>query len=125
MGSIFPLLLSIALYTSLVKLAAFLYKRALLSWRDACIFSLILLMVLGAGTLLNRLSGNAIPLLVSIVAGMVIQVGIGAWYLASRARSAGGEPLGSKGAAMLSLIAYGLIATLGLLAAMAMGALVG
>ncbi|MQA40166.1 hypothetical protein [Rugamonas aquatica] len=124
MSSIFPLLLSIALYTSLVKLAAFLYKRALLSWRDACIFSLILLMVLGAGTLLNRLSGNAIPLLVSIAAGMVIQVGIGAWYLAPRARDAGGELLGSKGAAMLSLIAYGLIAALGLLAAMAMGALV-
>lgn len=115
MSSIFPLLLSIALYTSLVKLAAFLYARALLSWRDACIFSLILLMVLGAGTLLNRLSGNAIPLLVSIVAGMVIQVGIGAWYLAPRARSAGGEPLAAKGAAMLALIAYGLIAALGLL----------
>ena len=123
--SFIPLLLSIALYTSLVKLAAFLYKRALLSWRDACIFSLILLTVLGAGTLLNRLSGNAIPLVVSIAAGMVIQVGIGAWYLAPRARFAGGEPLAAKGGAMLALIAYGLIAALGLLAGAAMMALRG
>lgn len=123
--SFIPLLLSIALYTSIVKFAAFLYKRALLSWRDACIFSLILLMVLGAGTLLNRLSGNAIPLAVSIAAGMVIQVGIGAWYLAPRARTAGGEPLDAKGAAMLALVAYVLIAGLGVLAALAMSALRG
>lgn len=123
--SFIPLLLSIALYTGIVKLAAFLYKRALLSWRDACIFSLILLMVLGAGTLLNRLSGNAIPLVVSIAAGMVIQVGIGAWYLAPRARTAAGAPLKTKGAAMLALIAYGLIAGLGVLAVIAVDALRG
>ncbi len=123
MTSIFPLLLSIALYTSLVKLAAFIYRRALLSWRDACIFSLILLAALGTGTLLNRLSDNAISLAVSVGAGMVIQVGIGAWYLAPRARTAGGEPQGTKGAAMLALIAYGLIAALGLLAGVAMMAL--
>ena len=118
--SFIPLLLSIALYTSIVKLAAFLYKRSRLGWRDACIFSLILLMVLGAGTLFNRLSGNVVPLAVSIAAGMVIQVGIGAWYLTPRVRTQDGEPIGTKGAAMLSLIAYALIASLGLLAGVAM-----
>jgi hypothetical protein len=118
--SFIPLLLSVALYTSLVKLAAFLCHRALLSWRDACIFSLILLMVLGAGTLLNRLSGNALPVALLVAAGLVIQVGIGAWFLAERARNAGGAPLGSKGGAMLALIAYALIVSLGLLAALAM-----
>ncbi len=120
MPSFVPLLLSIGLYTSIVKLAAFLCRRSRLSWRDACIFSLILLMILGGGTLLNRLSGNAVPLAISIAAGMVIQVGIGAWYLAPRSRFASGEPLGTKGAAMLALIAYALIASLGLLAGVAM-----
>ena len=118
--SFIPLLLSVALYTSLVKLAAFLYQRALLGWRDACIFSLILLMVLGAGTLLNRLSGNAVPIAVLVAAGLVIQVGIGAWFLAPRARDASGQQLGSKGGAVLALIAYGLIASLGVLAGLAM-----
>ena len=118
--SFIPLLLSVALYTSLVKLAAFLHKRALLSWRDACIFSLILLMVLGAATLLSRLSGNVVPVAVLVAAGLVIQVGIGAWFLAPRARNAGGEQLGSKGGAMLALIAYVLIASLGVLAGLAM-----
>lgn len=114
--SIVPLLLSVALYTSLVKLAAFLYKRALLSWRDACIFSLILLVVLGAATLLNRLAGNAMPVAVLVAAGLVIQVGIGAWYLAPRTRSASGAPLGTKGGAVLALIAYALMVSLGVLA---------
>jgi hypothetical protein len=115
MLSLVSLLLSTALYTSIVKFAAFLCQRARLSWRDACIFSLMLLMVLGAGTLLNLLAGNAIPLPVSIAAGMVIQVGIGAWYLAPRARKTDGEPLGTKGAALLALIAYFLIALIAIL----------
>jgi hypothetical protein len=124
MPSFVPLLLSIGLYTSIVKLAAFLYRRSHLSWRDACIFSLILLMILGGGTLLNRLSGNAVPLAVSIAAGMVIQAGVGAWYLAPRVRAGSGEALGTKGAAMLALIAYVLIASLGLLVGLLAGILI-
>ena len=118
--SIVPLLLSVALYTSINKLAAFLYKRARLSWRDACIFSLILLTVLGTATLLNRLSGNVVPIAVLVVAGLVIQAGIGAWFLASRARTAAGAPLGSKGGAVLAVIAYALIGGVALLAGLAM-----
>lgn len=121
--SIVPLLLSVALYTSINKLAAFLYKRARLSWRDACIFSLILLMVLGAAALLNRLTGNAVPIAVLVAAGLVIQVGIGAWFLAPRAQTAGGAPLGSKGGAVLALIAYALMGGVALLAGLAMNGL--
>jgi hypothetical protein len=118
--SIVPLLLSVVLYTSVNKLAAFLYKRARLSWRDACIFSLILLMVLGTATLLNRLSGNVVPIAVLVVAGLVIQAGIGAWFLAPRARTAAGAPLGSRGGAVLAVIAYALMGGVALLAGLAM-----
>ena len=121
--SIVPLLVSVALYTSINKLAAFLYKRARLSWRDACIFSLILLMVLGTATLLNRLSGNVMPIAVLVAAGLVIQAGIGAWFLAPRARTAAGVPLGSRGGAVLALIAYGLMGGVALLAGLAMNSL--
>ena len=106
------LLLIVALYAGTVKLAALLYNRARLSWRDASIFSLILLLVLGAGTLLNRLSGDVIPDIVAVAASVVMQVGIGAWYLATRAHTPDGKPIGSKGAATLSLIAYGLLVPL-------------
>ena len=118
--SIVPLLVSVALYTSINKLAAFLYKRARLSWRDACIFSLILLTVLGTATLLNRLSGNVVPIAVLVAAGLVIQAGIGAWFLAPRAHTAAGAPLGSKGGATLAVIAYALMGGVALLAGLAM-----
>nr|WP_315222839.1 hypothetical protein [uncultured Duganella sp.] len=121
--SIVPLLVSVALYTSINKLAAFLYKRARLSWRDACIFSLILLTVLGTATLLNRLSSNVVPIAVLVAAGLVIQAGIGAWFLAPRARTAAGVPLGSRGGAVLALIAYGLMGGVALLAGLAMNSL--
>ncbi len=109
MAALLTLLGLIAFYTGLVKLAALLYKRARLSWRDACIFSMMVLVVLGGGTLLNRLSDDAIPDWLSLIACMVIQMGIGAWYLAPRGHSRTGEPLGSQGAAILALIAYALL----------------
>ena len=121
--SIVPLLLSVALYTSINKLAAFLYKRARLSWRDACIFSLILLVVMGLGTLLNRLSGNAVPLALLVAAGLLIKVCLGAWFLASRAFGIDGAPLGRKGGAVLALIAYALMVSLGMLAGTVLTAL--
>lgn len=109
MSSLLALLGLVGFYTSLVKLAALLYKRARLSWRDACIFSMMVLVVLGGGILLNRLSGDAIPDWLSLIACMVIQMGIGAWYLAPRGHNRSGDPLGSQGAAILALIAYALL----------------
>jgi hypothetical protein len=53
----------------------------------------------------------------------VIQVGIGAWFLAPRARTASGEPLGGKGGAVLALIAYALMGGVALLAGLAMNGL--
>ena len=82
-------------------------------------------MVLGTATLLNRLSGNVVPVAVLIVAGLAIQTGIGAWFLAPRARTAAGEPLGSKGGALLALIAYVLMGGVALLAGLAMNSLNG
>ena len=109
MAPLLTLLGLVAFYTGLVKLAALLYKRARLSWRDACIFSMMVLVVLGGGMLLNRLSGDAIPDWLSLFACMVIQMGIGAWYFGPRGHSRAGEPLGSQGGAILALIAYSLL----------------
>jgi ABC-type uncharacterized transport system permease subunit len=118
--SFFPLVFLIAAYTGMVKLAARLLRRTQLRWRDACIFSLIVLMVLGACALLNRLSGNTLPLPVSVAAGLIIQCGIGAWYLGPRARAADGAPLQARNGAMLALVAYGLVAAIGALCAVAL-----
>ena len=52
MAPLLALLGLVAFYTGLMKLAALIYKRARLSWREACIFSMMVLVVLGGGTLL-------------------------------------------------------------------------
>lgn len=117
------LLVVVAVYTALVKLAALLYRRTRLSVRDACIFSLILLVVIGLGTLLNRLSGDVIPNGVAFFACLVIHAGVGAWYLATRARTAAGEPLGSQHGAYLSVLVYALVMPLVLLLAEGLSAM--
>jgi len=53
---------------------------------------------------------------VLVAAGLVIQVALGAWFLAARARTAAGVLLGSKGGALVALMAYALMLSLGVLA---------
>jgi hypothetical protein len=110
--SLLFLLMIVGLYASTFKLAALLYRRARLRWRDAVIISLILMAVFGTGVLLNRLSGDVIPGVVGIVATLVIQVGIGAWYFATRAHSRDGQAISTNGAATLALIAYAFLVPL-------------
>lgn len=120
MSSLLPIIVLlgvVALYTGIVKLAALLCRRSRLAWRDACIFSLILLVVIGFGTLLNRLSDNVVSNWLAFFACLVIHAGIGAWHLAPRARTAAGEPLGSNRAALLALTAYVLLMPIVLLVA--------
>ncbi|MRX07218.1 hypothetical protein GJ697_05150 [Pseudoduganella sp. FT25W] len=109
------LLIIIGLYASTFKLAALLYRRVRLRWRDAVILSLMLMVVFGLGVLFNRLSGDVIPDLIGLAATVVIQVGVCAWYLASRAHRPDGQPLGSNGAAAVGLIGYAFLVPLGFL----------
>lgn len=112
--SILLQLMVVAFYTGTVKLAALLYKRTQLAWLHACVFSLMMLALLVGGAYLNHRSGYVVPDLVGIAATVVIQMGLGAWYFAVRARTAGGAPLGSHGAAKLALLAYSFLVPVGL-----------
>jgi hypothetical protein len=102
-------LMVLALYTGTVKLAALLYQRTRLGWLHACIFSVIMLALLVGGAYLNHLSDYIVPDLVGIAATVIIQMGVGAWYFAARARRADGTLLDSRGGATLALIAYGFL----------------
>jgi hypothetical protein len=110
--SLLFLLIIVGLYASTFKLAALLLRRAHLRWREAVIISLMLMVGFGLGVLFNRLSGDIIPGFIGVAASLVIQVGVGAWYLASRAHRKDGQPLGSNSAAALALIAYAFLVPL-------------
>jgi hypothetical protein len=113
MLSFLSLLMVVAGYTAVVRLAAFLLRQTRLGWRDACIFSLILLIIGGLCMLLARVTGNTPVAGVAFAVGIAAQAGAGAWYLGPRARTAAGQPLGTKGGALLALIASGLITVIG------------
>lgn len=106
-------LMVLALYAGTVKLAALLYKRTRLGWLHAIVFSAMMLALLVGGAWLNHLSGDALPDVVGLAASVIVQMGLGAWYFAERARGADGAPLGSQRAAMLALAAFGLLVPFG------------
>jgi hypothetical protein len=119
-----PIAFTIFSYVVCVKLAAWLYRRAQLSWKHAFVFGVVLFIVLFAvGAAVRSLSAALVPLhqsLLDLATGLVAQLGVGAWWLGSRARTMAGAPLELKRGALLALMTYGLVFSLSLAVAIAL-----
>ncbi|MEO7887666.1 MAG: hypothetical protein ABI893_01330 [Polaromonas sp.] len=119
-----PTAFTIFSYVVCVKLAARLYRRTQLGWTHACVFAVVLFIVLFAvGAAVRSLGDNSDPInqsLADIASGLVAQLGLGAWLLGSRARTTAGAPLELKGGALLALMTYGLVFSLSFAAAIAL-----
>ena len=107
-----PIAFTIFSYVVCVKLAAWLYRHTQLDWKHALIFGVVLFIVLFAvGAAVRSLSAGSDPVrqsLVDLATGLAAQLGLGAWWLGSRARTKAGVPLELKGGALLALMTYGL-----------------
>ena len=112
-----PLLLTPLLFALLAKAAAFLFRRTQLSWLHAVVFGALLLLVGGAGTLVNRLAGMPLPAAISILLGLLVVLLVGGLYLGARAKTAEGVTLQFKGGVLLALVTYGLVIALGIVLA--------
>ena len=121
---LFPIAFTIFSYVVCVKLAARLYRRTQLSWKHALVFGVALFIVLFAvGAAVRSLSAAMVPLhqfLLDLASGLVAQLGVGAWWLGSRARTMAGAPLELKRGALLALMTYGLVFSLSLAASIAL-----
>jgi hypothetical protein len=119
-----PIAFTIFSYVVCVKLAAWLYRRTQLSWKHAFIFGVVLFMVLFAvGAVVRSLGAGSDPIrqsLVDLATGLAAQLGLGAWWLGSRARTRADAPLELKGGALLALMTYGLVFFFSLAAAIAL-----
>ena len=113
------LALSVLIHAALSKLAARLYRHTQLRWSHALVFALMLCTLLGAGAIASHLVASQMLPFIGMVLGIIIQLSLGGWYFGGRAQTANGEPLGFKRAALLSLITFGLILAIGILAAVA------
>ena len=107
--SFLPIFCMFAIYTSLVKLAAFLYKKTILSWKHAFIYSAAFIIVSTCYAVLNIFTGHLIPVPVTILAALAMQLGFGAWYLGRKAQTANNGALGFKQGVWLSVIVYVLL----------------
>lgn len=112
-----PLLLMLGFYALFIKLAAKTYRRSLLAWRHAFVFSALAIVMGGAGAFVNRATGSVLGPEFALVLGLAIQWAIGGWYLGPRTKTPSGESVMFWGGAIISAIAFGFMALLGVVAA--------
>ena len=101
-----PILLMVALITSLVKLSAYIYKRTILKWSHALIYTSLFAILLFLVGVTNKALGSPLPLVVGIALSLTIQVLLAGWYLGPRAVTKDGDKLAFKRGAILGAISY-------------------
>ena len=121
--SLLPLVLAPCLYAALTKLAAFVFRRAHLRWSHALVYGFLAFALGATGALLNVALGSPLPLPLTLLAGLALQLALGGWYLGPRVATAAGTTLKFKGGVLLSLVAYGLVIAFGIMAAVIVPAL--
>ena len=100
------LVLAAALLAAFLKLSARALRSTFVSWKHALIWGAIAMVVGTLATVTMRLVVPELGL-IGLVAGPLLQVFLGAWYLGTRATSASGAPVGYKFAAVLVAVAVG------------------
>jgi hypothetical protein len=115
--SLLPLALLFILYALLIKLAARIYRRSLLSWKHATVFGALAILVGGLGALVNYTSGSRLSPLLGVMLGLTVQLALGGWYLGPRALAPGGKAVAFKGGALIAAIGFGLVFAFGVVAA--------
>jgi uncharacterized membrane protein len=118
--ALLSLLLLVAMYAGFAKLAARLYRKTKLSWKSAFGFGAMVALLAVLATAL----GSILPAVVVLTAGLALVVSAGAWFLASRAMDANGQPVGFKSAAALSAIAVSMAFAVGVVIAVVLPAIV-
>jgi hypothetical protein len=106
--SLLPILLCVALLTTFVKLAAYLYKRAILKWSHALIYVVLFVVLAAVGGGANKALGSQLHILVGFSLSLALQVILAGWYLGTRAKTREGDSLAFKRGAILGAISYGI-----------------
>jgi hypothetical protein len=115
--TILPLALVPLLFALLIKLAAFVLRRTVLSWRHAFTLGFLAFVIGGLGMAINFASGRVLPPLLTSLIGIAIQVALGGWYLGPRARTRDDQPVGFVRGMLLSLTYLGIVLVLSVLLA--------
>jgi hypothetical protein len=113
--------LSLVVFSALIKLSAHVYKRTRLAWKHAFVFCFISIAITAFGKLLKLPELQWLPVSFVALLGLCTQATIAGWYLGRHATTNDGEPLLFRGGLMLWLVSLAvaivLIAVLALVVA--------
>ena len=108
--SFVPFLLILALCAAYAKLAARIFRRSSLSWRNSFLFALLLGVLAIAGRATSTAFGYSLPLALALLVGLTINLFLGGWFFGARATDTQGQLLGLGRGMVLSAIMFGLLA---------------
>jgi hypothetical protein len=118
-----PLLIILAIYAVLFKVAARIVRASRVGWPQA--FQIAALVgVIAIGGRAASLYVGQLPVLLGALLGLGMQLALGAWFFRERAFAPDGQPLGWAGGAKLTAVAIGLLLVLGVVLAVGLPALV-
>lgn len=107
--SFLPLLLVLILCAAYAKLAARIFRRSSLSWRNSFLFAFLLGLLAIAGRATSTALGYSLPIAVGLLVGLAINLLLGGWFFAIRATDTQGQLLGWRRGVFLSAIMFGLL----------------
>lgn len=108
--SFIPFLIVLALCAAYAKLAARIFRRSSLSWRDSFLFALLLGLLSIAGRAISIAFGHSLPIAFGLSVGLAINLLLGGWFFGTRATDTQGQLLGWGRGMLLSVILFGLLA---------------
>ena len=107
--SFLPLLLVLILCAAYAKLAARIFRRSSLSWRNSFLFAFLLGLLAIAGRATSTALGYSLPIAVGLLVGLAINLLLGGWFFGIRATDTQGQLLGWRRGVFLSAIMFGLL----------------
>lgn len=105
-----PLFLFLLLLAAFAKLAARIFRRSSLSWRDSFYYSLLVgLITVGIRAAISA-SGIFLPIALGLLFGIASHLMLGGWFFGTRVTDTQGQVLGWRRGLSLTAIMLGLLA---------------
>ena len=108
--SFVPFLVMLTLCAAYAKLAARIFRRSSLSWRNSFLFALLLGVLAIVGRATSSAFAFSLPLALGLLVGLAINLLLGGWFFGARATDTHGRLLGWGRGMALSAIMFGLLA---------------
>lgn len=94
------------LHAAYIKISADMLRGMGVSWRDAFRFALGLMAIILILRSLALEAGLSISTVILIGFSLVLNISVGGWFFSSRVLTPQNEPVGWKGAVLISAMAY-------------------